>query len=346
MSGTSFPGCNNFEGVPLQPTSANTTTLLPDASSNVEAVSQPQNQLRPNGKPREPPRKKRGRPRDSKPAFTFRVDKQRVDTKAGKHQSTPKGKRGGSLTVLQPPQLLLPQPELPTTQANGSGGALQLFPPPTPDATALMTISPSPYNGRPHASERMDDGSGWPRNFTSTGSSSTALPAPPSQTPAYGVAPAPPPQFLAPRPATPSTNFAAIHQSPQSDSAPPAPLAPSAPSVPSDSSSNSGSSLPRFYIGGGRWVAGPPPEVDSSVAPPVHPTVVSTIPTGPAVPAVPVIPAVQAITIAPVVPTIQAVQQVQLVPTVPQTLSHSMGGDEVNEQLFEQIFLGNDVLFM
>ncbi|KAF8245145.1 hypothetical protein K440DRAFT_646520 [Wilcoxina mikolae CBS 423.85] len=319
MSGTSFSGRHSFEGVPLQPTSANSTALLQDAPTNFETTLLPQNQLRPNGKPREPPRKKRGRPRDSKPAFTFRVDKQRVDTKAGKHQSTPKGKRGGSLTVLQSPPLLLPQPEVPNTQANGSGGALQPYPPPGLEAPTLMTIPPSQYNSHPHAPERMDDGSGWPRNFTST-SSSIALPAPPSQTLAYGVAPPPPPPFLAPRPATPSTTFSVTHQSPQSDSAPPAP---------SDSSSNGGNNLPRFYIGGGRWVAGPPPEVDSSVAPPARPAVIPTVPAATTAPV-------------PIIPVVQAVQTVPVVSAIPTAPSNSMGASEVNEQLFEQMLYMDD----
>ena len=189
-----------------------------------------------NGKPREPPRKKRGRPRDSKPAFTFRVEKQRVDTRASRHQQTNniKGKnRNGSLTFqtqrllpqpLIPQQPAIPQPE-PSAVALSNGGR-----PFAPGSPETLAVHQSQYHAR--SPLLPDDGSGWPRNFSGPPHHS------PVQMPVYGRMPSLP--------------------------LPPRPL-PLPPHLAMDPFANV-SGEQRFYLGSGRWAAGPPPEVEEAVS--------------------------------------------------------------------------------
>lgn len=236
---------HQFTAIAFEPAAAAATLTLAAAAVVPEMPIKSIPLPTANGKPREPPRKKRGRPRDSKPAFTFRVEKQRVDTRASRHQqSNIKGKnRNGSLTFQT--QRLLPQPVL----------AQPTMPPPEPSAVAqangrpfapgspeTLVMTPSRYHtGSPLLPERPDDGTGWPRNFSGPPHPSSGLAMIPPQLPAYGVVtslPLPPP--------------------------PPPPHQPDGLRVPTDPFIN-GSVEQRFYLGSGRWVTGPPPEVEEAV---------------------------------------------------------------------------------
>ena len=264
-----------------QPPTANLMGPPPGTSQHVDSMMDGSN-LRPDGRPREPPRKKRGRPRDSRPLYSFRVDKQKVDTSAANNKFTatnPARPRGTKMSIKAPPTRMAPAVGVPSPVAPG----------PTPmTMPALPLFNHTAVTGQP---AQLDDRSGWPRSF-SNGLPVPQSTPPPPPVPNYGFPPRPqllapqpppPPSQLAPAPITtpaptqalapavinihqsqvmvpnmPFANKPAMNQNPRPEPAPrPLPFDP-AHATPTPA---------RYYVGGGRWVEPPQLMAEPTVTP-------------------------------------------------------------------------------
>jgi hypothetical protein len=240
-----------------QPPAAN-ASAPPPADTNISSteITAPAN-LRSDGRPREPPRKKRGRPRDSRPLYSFKVDRQKADTNAANNRDSgtnPLRPKGTRMKSIRAPRVAT-QPETngtTTIPLSPVGYAAQENTPPmsVPPVAPPPSVSPPP----------LDETSGWPRSFVSN---RPALPNPPTPAPVpnYGFPPRPqPPQFVVPPP-------------------PPHPPVRSSTRV-----STSSSPAVRYYVGGGRWVNPPPvlsDEEGESTATPAATTTPAALPIPP-----------------------------------------------------------------
>ena len=304
LYGPVYGGLTSFEPTaPILPISGGATTLT---AHNMGYGVGPQEftwlspdgrtRLQSGGRPREPPRKKRGRPRDSKPLYAFRVDRQIADQAAHMYQfpaTNPGRPKGTRMDIRGPP-----------TNGVGSPNGVENAQDDSP-----QQMSPS----RSFGNYPVEEGLGWAQHPPQPSPQSPQLP-PPFQKSNYGFPPRPPyyapsqnsaaPGSVAhsgtsaalslPFPSGPGPQFAATM-------AHPPPTVPSAPIT-----------GPKYYVGGGRWVVPPQFMAEPPIAAP------APVPSGPAPTARPA-PLAAA---APIVPTLipvptSAPQLTAKPPTVP-----------------------------
>jgi len=229
---------------------ANNIGYGPSPQDSSRVCPDGQTHLRPDGRPREPPRKKRGRPRDSKPLYTFRVDRQVADQAAHMYQfptATPGRLKGTRMDIRAPP-----------TNGVGLSNSVENSQEDSPPEVLPPQLSDTqPMKGKP----------GWAQNLITGGLVPSMLVDQPRPRPLQ-PSPFPPPNYGSPTPLSalsPSSSTPTpvvrpgpsaalslpLHSSPSPQLA--AAMAHPPPAVPSTSVPS-----PRYYVGGGRYA--PPPQ--------------------------------------------------------------------------------------